>query len=143
MMGGGVSAERNQSQSNTPKVSPQTSSSTSQGRGFREIQLRHASDDGDVAASSSNPSQPGPSSPRKPKKMDPDWNEMTAPEPMERAKSDLSEFELPQYEVGSWSVVVLTFRGFAKLKKFQKSKKNWIELTPPTHPSSKLFFKTH
>ena len=31
-------------------------------------------------------------------------------------------------------------RVFAKLKKFQKSKKTWIELTPPTHPPSKLFW---
>ena len=34
-------------------------------------------------------------------------------------------------------------RGFAKLNKFQKSKKTWIELTPPTHPPpppSKLCF---
>ena len=36
--------------------------------------------------------------------------------------------------------------GFAKLKKFhfQKSKRNWIELTPPTHPPSTFYFlETH
>ena len=30
--------------------------------------------------------------------------------------------------------MLLGIRGFAKLKTFQKSKKNWIELTPLTHP---------
>ena len=37
-------------------------------------------------------------------------------------------------------VVKHALRGFAKLKFFQKSKKNWIELIKPTHPPSKLFF---
>ena len=37
-----------------------------------------------------------------------------------------------------------TLRGFAKLKKFKKSQKNWIELTSPTHPLSTFFFlETH
>ena len=31
--------------------------------------------------------------------------------------------------------------GFAKLKKFQRFKKNWIELTPPTHPHPNFFWK--
>ena len=39
------------------------------------------------------------------------------------------------------TVVVGNIWGFAKLKQFQKSKKTiWIELTPPTHSPSKLFF---
>ena len=33
-----------------------------------------------------------------------------------------------------YELVVDVLRGFAKLKKIQKSKKNWIELNPPTHP---------
>ena len=36
-------------------------------------------------------------------------------------------------------MILMMFKGFAKLKKFQKSKKTWMELTPPTHPPSKLF----
>ena len=45
----------------------------------------------------------------------------------------------------SFSLTNITWlRSFAKLKKFQKSQNILIELTPPTHPPSKLFFlKTH
>ena len=40
----------------------------------------------------------------------------------------------------SFCIYMFQVRGFAKLNKSQKSKKNWIELTPPIHPPSKLFF---
>ena len=36
-----------------------------------------------------------------------------------------------------------SLRAFAKLKKFQKSKKTWIELTPRTHPHPNLFLEIH
>ena len=36
--------------------------------------------------------------------------------------------------------IIIELRGFAKLNTFQKSQKKWIELTPPTNPSYKLFF---
>ena len=44
--------------------------------------------------------QPGPSGARTSKKMESKWDEKVTPGVMERTKSDLSEFELPQYEVG-------------------------------------------
>ena len=115
-MGGGVSSEKNQPPNISARVSPPIVSATSRSsnRSFREIQFRHASD-----VDGANSCQPGPSAPDKPKKMDPEWDdqpgpsgsrkskkmegkweEKVTPGVMERTKSDLSEFELPQYEVG-------------------------------------------
>ena len=37
-------------------------------------------------------------------------------------------------------IIQVTLRGFAKLKQFQKSKKIWMELNPPTHPPIQIFF---
>ena len=41
--------------------------------------------------------------------------------------------------------VILYLGGFAKLKKFQKWKKTWLDLTPPTHPPpvQTFFLETH
>ncbi|KAK2187541.1 hypothetical protein NP493_162g04037 [Ridgeia piscesae] len=123
-MGGGVSSEKNQPPNISARVSPPTASVTSRSsnRSFREIQFRHASD-----VDGANSCQPGPSAPDKPKKMDPEWDdqpgpsgsrksnkmegkweEKVTPGVMERTKSDLSEFELPQYE-NTDDVILETF----------------------------------
>ncbi|KAI0234455.1 hypothetical protein LSAT2_015285 [Lamellibrachia satsuma] len=113
-MGGGVSSERNKPKTSSPTVSSPGSSSTSRRvhHDFQEIQFRHASDV-NVVGSRASPSQPGPSqsghskpSPSQPgpsssgslRKMDPNWEETASPDVVARARSNLSEFELPQYE---------------------------------------------
>ena len=41
---------------------------------------------------------------------------------------------------GATANTILQGKGLCKLKKFQKSKRNWIELTPPTHPHPNFCF---